>query len=115
MKFGFFFTILAWMTLNQTALQLWALQAPDFSVSAHSTPQGIRVTTRPPARNHMNIQAPMFLKVPNSSVKIRPILAREDRVDFLVPTQTPGPFEINLFLCDDKKTYCEKHTVQFNP
>jgi|GEM_PF-6518022 len=115
MKFLFLLGILAWMTLSQTALNLWALQAPDFSVSAQSTVKGIRLTACPPARNHINIQAPMFLTSRTSSEKIRPILARQDRVEFLVPTQIPGPFEINLFLCDDKKTYCEKHTVPFNP
>jgi thiol-disulfide isomerase/thioredoxin len=102
--------------LGQTA---WALQAPDFTLSSRPAGKGLGVIATPPAGNHINIQAPMQLRYEATgnqpAGKLKPTSAQEKKVLFQVPDGTPVPFEIQLYLCDDKKTYCESHKVKFTP
>lgn len=110
------------LTLQQVGLTLcslrqnvWALQAPDFSISAGKTSKTIEITAVPPSGTHINLQAPMSLLPQGTTEKIQPDSTQDRQVVFSVPRQAPQPYEISLFLCDDQNTYCEKHKVSFTP
>lgn len=107
--FALFFNL---NTLRQTA---WALQAPDFTVSASKTLKTIEITALPPSGTHINIQAPMSLLPQGTSERIQPHSTQVHQVIFSVPLRAPQPYEISLFLCDNQNTFCEKHKVTFTP
>lgn len=117
---------LRWLILSAVVLTIlqgpsslgysaWAFQSEDFSVLARKTRKGLEVIATPPSGVHINIQAPMSLETETKDHRYSPWSAQEEEVIFLLPLQIPGPFLITLFLCDEKKTFCEKHKVSFLP
>jgi thiol-disulfide isomerase/thioredoxin len=100
---------------------LWAAsKAPDFSVRSErqssAKAEGWVVTASAPEHFHFNTTAPMSLL--SGTVSIRPELAKPDEVRFKIPSDSgtvpPEPLHISLYLCDDAKTFCEKHTLNYS-
>jgi thioredoxin-like negative regulator of GroEL len=113
-----------WFSLSMVFLSspvIAALKAPDFTLhSEHRGYTWLIVATAPPA-HHFNTDAPMSLKTElKTSTKtepssLKPELATANEVRFKVPeTLATRSLKISLFLCDDAKTFCEKHEIDYN-
>jgi thioredoxin 1 len=85
-----------------------ALLAPDFQVNATSQDAAVSVTDKAAPGFHFNLDAPHFLET--NSQKIKPSKETEAELDFQI--KQPTVVTINAYLCDDQKTFCEKHIVQ---
>lgn len=96
-------------TIAMGASMALAAQAPDFSVSLKSVKNSLELTASPPANHHVNIQAPMFVSA--GTDKTKPAKATEQKVLFRLHNNGPAEYRVTLYLCDDKKTFCEKHEV----
>jgi thiol-disulfide isomerase/thioredoxin len=93
------------LLLMLTQAAAFALQAPDFTISAAEKAARLEVTAMPPAGHHINIKAPMSTegaKVGSSA---------QTGVTFVFPDAKPRDYTISLFLCDNANTFCEKHQV----
>lgn len=101
-----FFAVVTILVCNSN---LYAAQAPDFKISVENGASGLMLEATPPSQHHINIHAPMDLfdglthHKPSSSTpqKARFQLAKSAKIDLIV----------SLYLCDEKNTYCEKHSV----
>jgi thiol-disulfide isomerase/thioredoxin len=86
------------------------LKAPEFTIQVD---QGKLIATSP-ANYHFNIQAPMSLKVAGSETAgIKPVSATEKQVTFAMPAG--ATYHLSIYMCDDAKTFCEKHEVDYSP
>ncbi|OFZ52905.1 MAG: hypothetical protein A2428_05100 [Bdellovibrionales bacterium RIFOXYC1_FULL_54_43] len=86
-------------------------RAPDFSISTRVQGGQIEIVAHPPAHHHFNVQAPMFLVQEGGRVK--PTQATEARVRFSISRSHLRPdAHVSLYLCDDRKTFCENHQVR---
>jgi thioredoxin-like negative regulator of GroEL len=85
-----------------------ALLAPDFQVQATSSGSELSITAKASKGFHFNLGAPHFLEM--NSQKIKTSKESEAELDFQIPNT--GAFSLNAYLCDDQKTFCEKHVVQ---
>ncbi|MEW6056620.1 MAG: thioredoxin fold domain-containing protein [Bdellovibrionota bacterium] len=93
------------------ASSAFAASAPDFKLAV--TPQGSKVllVATPPAGHHFNVDAPMQLEEGNAKNKLKPSKATEQRIEFLATAGKERTYKATLYLCDDAKTFCEKHVV----
>ena len=115
-KFGFAVMILTGAASSWAAP---ALQAPDYSLSVQRSGAALSVMARPPAGFHFNLAAPHFLEVTGSKSQqekhpkqVASVSASEKRVIFALNSGlAPTSFRVSLYLCDDKKTFCELHRV----
>ncbi|HLD99011.1 MAG TPA: thioredoxin family protein [Bdellovibrionota bacterium] len=86
-------------------------RAPDFSLSTRIQGEQIEIIAHPPAHHHFNVQAPMSLVQEGGRVK--PAQATEARVRFSVSrSHLRSDAHVSLYLCDDRKTFCENHQVR---
>lgn len=85
---------------------LLAAQAPDFTLKSDQS----TVVATPPIGHHFNIQAPMLLEFAATHKKLKPTKATERQITFRLSSFNEA-YTVALFLCDDAKTYCEKHQV----
>jgi thioredoxin-like negative regulator of GroEL len=85
-----------------------ALLAPDFQVNATSQDGTVFVSAKAAKGFHFNLEAPHSLEA--NSQKIKPSKETEAELDFRV--ERPTSLAINAYVCDDQKTFCEKHIVQ---
>ena len=100
-----------------TAAAFADLKAPDFTLRSQLGETNWVITATAPKGHHFNVNAPMSLKaVGPSKALMRPSSASEKEVQFKAPkTAAVASYVISLFLCDDAKTFCEKHEVQYSP
>ncbi|MEK7692230.1 MAG: thioredoxin family protein, partial [Bdellovibrionota bacterium] len=87
--------------------------APDFTIQAAITKTGsLQLSVSPPPKHHLNREAPTWLRLSGSKDKLKPALVTEAGAEFSLPEAKPVQFEIELYLCDDANTFCERHNVQ---
>ena len=88
------------------------LKAPPFTVDVRVTPQSeLEFKARPPASHHFNIEAPISLTTKDGR-SFAAVVKRENEILFHTPIPTPGAdYTFSLYLCDDAKTFCEKHAL----
>jgi thiol-disulfide isomerase/thioredoxin/tetratricopeptide (TPR) repeat protein len=93
------------------------LKAPDFTLKSHADGLSWTITATPPGGHHFNTEAPMSLKaVGPSKALMKPASVSEKEVQFKAPkTAAQATYLISIYLCDDAKTFCEKHEVQYTP
>jgi thiol-disulfide isomerase/thioredoxin len=94
------------------------LKAPEFTVQSD---QG-KLVAIAPANYHFNIEAPMSLKVlgsatagASSKALEKPESATEAKIIFKIPSATSATYHLSIYMCDDAKTFCEKHEVDYAP
>lgn len=87
------------------------LKAPDFQLKTQHSGSSLVIHAFPPSAHHFNIDAPMALTVGGG--KYKPKSASPKEVSFEVPS-TMNEIRVALYLCDDAKTYCEKHEVSLS-
>jgi thiol-disulfide isomerase/thioredoxin len=97
------------------------LKAPEFTVRLDKTDQS-KLIAIAPANYHFNIQAPMSLKVvgsatagASSKAQEKPESATEAKVTFKIPGTASATYHLSIYMCDDAKTFCEKHEVDYSP
>jgi thiol-disulfide isomerase/thioredoxin len=93
------------LLLMLTQAAAFALQAPDFTITAVEKAARLEVTAVPPAGHHINIKAPM------STEGAQVGSSAQTGVTFVFPDAKPRDYTISLFLCDNANTFCEKHQV----
>ena len=86
-------------------------RAPDFKVTASKIKEGLEIKAIAPALHHFNLQAPMSAARAGTSISLKPSQALEQIILFKVKDTSPANYEVLLYLCDNAKTYCEKHKV----
>jgi hypothetical protein len=101
-------TVITLMLLPAAAI---AAKAPDFTVSAETKNGQLVVSALPPAGHHFNTKAPMSLQCKEPASKFKPVEAGEQLVVFKLPCPKERNFDVTLYLCDDKKSFCEDHKV----
>jgi tetratricopeptide (TPR) repeat protein/thiol-disulfide isomerase/thioredoxin len=92
-------------------LALAALKAPDFTVQTAVSGGKISVQVKAPAGHHFNTDAPMSLELESTHSRIKPKSSAPTQVTFEVPSAAKDSAKVALYLCDDAKTFCEKHQV----
>jgi tetratricopeptide (TPR) repeat protein len=90
---------------------LAALKAPDFTVQTSVAQGKVSVQATAPKGHHFNTDAPMSLELASSHSRIKPKKSAPTEVSFEVPSAAKDSAKVGLFLCDDAKTFCEKHQV----
>lgn len=95
--------------------------APDFIVQQNLSSGGISLKATPPTGHHFNIQAPAQLVLNSKTSEniapkaLKPTTLKENQSFFNVSTSDLSPdrnaYSLTLYLCDDKKSFCEKHVV----
>lgn len=90
------------------------LKAPDFTVQTSVAQGKTRVEAKAPAGHHFNTDAPMSLETESNHQRIKPKKSGPTEVDFEVPSAAKDSAKLTLFLCDDAKTFCERHLVQIS-
>ncbi|OFZ82609.1 MAG: hypothetical protein A2583_07865 [Bdellovibrionales bacterium RIFOXYD1_FULL_53_11] len=96
-----------------------AMLAPDFTVRAEKNAAGLALAVAPPAKHHFNTKAPSFMQKTCKKDdcgcgkhKISPDSLAEGAAVFTVKgCDHASGARITMHLCDDKKTFCEKHIV----
>jgi thioredoxin-like negative regulator of GroEL len=91
-----------------------ALKAPDFTVSTAQERGKTSVSASAPAGHHFNTDAPMSLELESNHTRLKPKKSAPTQVDFEVPSASKDSAKIALYMCDDAKTFCEKHQVNVN-
>ncbi|MFZ9595405.1 MAG: thioredoxin fold domain-containing protein [Bdellovibrionia bacterium] len=86
-------------------------RAPDFQVSAGLSQGDLEIQAIAPAHHHFNLKAPMMLLRVGTGFTLPPDRAQEREVLFRVHDSRSAQYEVSLYLCDEAKTYCEKHKV----
>ncbi|MGZ3687276.1 MAG: thioredoxin fold domain-containing protein [Bdellovibrionota bacterium] len=81
------------------------LKAPDFTIRLQS---GSVTAVAPPA-HHFNLQAPIQATADGDRLKLKS--KSEQELIFATPSKSPAAVEVSAFLCDDAKTFCERHQV----
>lgn len=99
------------LSLLSSAAALAALKAPDFTVQAIAAQGKTSVQARAPSGHHFNTDAPMTLETESNHQRVKPKKSSPTEVDFEVPSAAKDSAKVTLFLCDDAKTFCEKHLV----
>jgi thioredoxin-like negative regulator of GroEL len=91
-----------------------ASSAPDFSLEHKAGAKtGTAVwVAKPPARHHINIQAPMSVESTVDHKEFKPVAKDPMAVQFQIPAASRGPLKFTLYLCDDQNTFCEKHVLE---
>jgi thioredoxin-like negative regulator of GroEL len=85
-----------------------ASMAPDFQIATSSQNGVVTLTAKARPGFHFNLDAPHFLEV--GSQKIKASRESESELSYAVPN--PRALRLSAYLCDDQKTFCEKHVVQ---
>ncbi|MEO5968659.1 MAG: thioredoxin family protein [Bdellovibrionia bacterium] len=88
-----------------------AHHAPDFDVAVKKIKGTLEIKAAAPALHHFNLQAPMSVTQAGTSFTQKPSEAHDHTVLFKIKNMGSADYEVLLFLCDDAKTYCEKHKV----
>jgi tetratricopeptide (TPR) repeat protein len=89
-----------------------ALKAPDFTVQTTAAHGKVSVQATAPKGHHFNTDAPMSLELASNHSRIKPKKSSPAEVLFEVPNAAKDSAKVALFLCDDAKTFCERHLVQ---
>ena len=86
--------------------------APDFSLRTKVESNELKVIATPPPGHHFNKKAPMYLECKSPTKKrFQPKVAGETEVLFEIPCPSSPEFQVTLYLCDDKQSFCEDHKV----
>ena len=85
--------------------------APDFEVTASKVKGALEIKATAPALHHFNLQAPMVVTRSGTSFSVTPSQARDQIVFFNIKDISTATYEVLLYLCDDAKTFCEKHKI----
>src|ERR1700744_2559813 len=88
-----------------------ALRAPDFTIQANPSHGKVVLQATAPVQHHFNIEAPMSAEIESTHTRLKPVKSSESSVEFDVPSIAKDSAKVSLFLCDDAKTFCEKHQV----
>ena len=108
-----FMKALLFTTLLAASCALADMKAPDFALQSEKSGSNWTVTATAPAAHHFNLQAPISLHSGTSVIK--PTQSSEHQIVFQVPALNSDSLRIALYLCDDAKTFCEKHELQYTP
>jgi thioredoxin-like negative regulator of GroEL len=87
------------------------LKAPDFQVAMLKKAAGLEVVAVPPTQHHFNIAAPLSFKDKRTGKNLHAERVNEREIRFVVPDAKAGEFQLSLYLCDNAKTFCERHSV----
>ncbi|MEK6704869.1 MAG: hypothetical protein AABZ06_03700 [Bdellovibrionota bacterium] len=88
------------------------MKAPDFTVALNQQSGAIMVTATAPAKHHFNLKAPMYVQTSVATKVTKPSLSTRDKVKFKLPAKKlTGVVTVSLYLCDERKTFCENHVV----
>ena len=109
-KFAFVF-IFGLHGTERGALAGAGQQAPDFTVNTSLKSGEIHFSVFPPAKHHINVKAPMDAEDLISHRHFKPLSVTEKSVLFSIKAVSSRNFALRLFLCDDAKTFCERHEV----
>jgi thiol-disulfide isomerase/thioredoxin len=98
---------LSFATYAQTTLK-----APDFTVRATVAQGKVSVQAKAPTGHHFNTDAPMSLELASNHSRFKPKKSAPTEVLFEVTSSAKDSAKVALFLCDDAKTFCERHLIQ---
>ncbi|MFL5815396.1 MAG: thioredoxin fold domain-containing protein [Bdellovibrionia bacterium] len=91
-----------------------ALKAPDFTVQTTVAQGKVSVQATAPKSHHFNTEAPMSLELASNHSRLKPKKSAPTEVIFEVPSPAKDSAKVALFLCDDAKTFCERHLIQIS-
>lgn len=89
-------------------------QAPDFTLGIKASGKALEVTATPPVGHHINTAAPMELEDLTTKTSFKCSSAKEQKVVFKLKDAQKHALAATLYLCDNAKTFCEKHRVASN-
>jgi tetratricopeptide (TPR) repeat protein len=90
-------------------------KAPEFKLVGTKNLGGLEIVATPPEGHHFNIKAPMSIVLESAPPATettkteKPVAALESKIRFRVASAVG--YRVSLFICDDAKTFCEKHVV----
>lgn len=105
-------TILSKGVVLATLSVALAAQAPDFTATATKRGTAVIVKILPPPGHHINAKAPLDLEDLASKTHYGPATVKESEATFKLKLSGSRTFAARAFLCDNAKTYCERHEVQ---
>ena len=120
-----FISVVVFFVAATVAYGAPTLKAPEFTVQLDKADQSKLIATAP-ANYHFNIEAPMSLRVvgnatagASSKALEKPESATEAKITFAIPGKIPSAatatYHLSIYMCDDAKTFCEKHEVDYSP
>ncbi len=110
LKTGILLTLITGLLVHEKLANA-ALKAPDFVVQTTPSNGKVNVQASAPAGHHFNTDAPMSLELESSHSRIKPTKSAPAQVVFEIPSAAKDSAKVALFLCDDAKSFCERHLV----
>ncbi|MEK6579956.1 MAG: hypothetical protein AABZ55_12070, partial [Bdellovibrionota bacterium] len=95
--------------LLSTGLSMAGLKAPEVIVKFSSPQKSLLIQMEPPSGHHFNVDAPTSLQL--GSKRLKPSLAQARKLEFTL-AETREDLLLTVYVCDEKNTFCEKHSIK---
>lgn len=110
MKFLSTLAQIVFSLFSYASIEAWAgFKAPDPILTAKAAGPNLILEATPPSGHHFNREAPKFVTLGQS--KLNPTFGTERLLRYELPIGAEGNFNFEVFLCDEAKTFCERHVL----